>query len=160
MYMNNNIDFYSKMGTGLTVKSFLVILVMTSICKITMVAGWIWDDKNTIVIQNGFHSDAYSLYVHCLSSDDDIGEHWLGVGQTIAWSFHVTVTDSTLFHCYAQWDKMKKYFNAIEWEGQTGKCCADKGRVTWVLQEDGLHAIVDDDFRNVHNQEIAKLNWD
>ncbi|KAI9173792.1 hypothetical protein LWI28_006582 [Acer negundo] len=133
---------------------------MTYICKVTIVAGWTWTDKNTIIIKNGFHSNVKSLYIHCSSKDNDIGEHWLAVGQTSQWSFDVNVFTSTLFHCYAQWGNKKKHFNAYEWEGQTGKCCADKGRVTWVLQEDGLHAIVYDEYRKVYNQEIAKLNWD
>ncbi|KAK4834159.1 hypothetical protein QYF36_017937 [Acer negundo] len=68
--------------------------------------------KTTIVIKNNFHSNANSLYVHCRSKDDDIGEHWLTVGQTIVWSFHENAWSTTLFHCYAQWGNQKKYFNA------------------------------------------------
>ncbi|KAK3213086.1 hypothetical protein Dsin_017792 [Dipteronia sinensis] len=80
-----------------------------------MVAGWIWRDKNTVVIKNGFHSNAKSLYIHCRSKDDDIAEHWLAVGQTMAWSFHINVFYTTLFHCYAQWGNKKKRFNAYEY---------------------------------------------
>ncbi|TXG59167.1 hypothetical protein EZV62_016996 [Acer yangbiense] len=116
--------------------------------------------ENTIVIKNNFHSNANSLYIHCRSKDDDIGEHWLAVGQTIAWSFHVNAWSTTLFHCYAQWGNKKKHFNAFEWEGTTKNCCVDKGRVTWVLEENGLRAIETDQERIPQDKELTKLNWD
>ena len=132
---------------------------MTSIYELTMVAGTI---KTTIVIKNNFHSNVNSLYVHCRSKDDDIGEHWLAVGQIIAWSFHENVWSTTLFHCYAQWGNQKKYFNAYEYEGTTKNCCVDKGRVTWVLEENGLRAIETNPEKKPQDQdeELTKLNWD
>ncbi|KAL5832318.1 hypothetical protein ACOSQ4_017672 [Xanthoceras sorbifolium] len=70
---------------GFTLKHFLVILVMASICKLTT-AGWLLAE-NTVVIKNDFRSNAKYLYVHCHSADDDLGEHWLKKGQKYSWSF-------------------------------------------------------------------------
>ena len=145
------------MDMGLTLKSFLVILVMTSICKVTM--GIHFTKKQTIVIKNNFQSNAKSLYIHCSSKDNDIGEHWLAVGQTIAWSFRRHGFTQTLFHCYAQWGNKIKRFNAYEFDGTTQKCCADKGRVTWFLGENGLRAV--ETFPKDNKEwELTKLNWD
>ncbi|KAK0571892.1 hypothetical protein LWI29_023189 [Acer saccharum] len=98
--------------------------------------------KTTIVIKNGFHSNAKSLYVHCSSKDNNIGEYWLAVGQTIAWSFRENAFSTTLYHCYAQWGNKIKRFNAYEYQGTTKNCCRDKGIVTWNLQESQIRAVV------------------
>ncbi|KAK2661354.1 hypothetical protein Ddye_007888 [Dipteronia dyeriana] len=146
------------MDMGLTLKSFLVIFVMTSISKVTM--GFHFSGKTTIIIKNSFHSNAKSLYIHCRSKDDDIGEHWLAVGQTMAWSFRENAFSTTLFHCYAQWGNKIKRFNAYEYKGTTKSCCPDQGKVTWFLEENGLRAVQTDPKKNSQDKELTKLNWD
>ncbi|KAK0602530.1 hypothetical protein LWI29_034498 [Acer saccharum] len=116
--------------------------------------------KHTIVIKNSFQSNAKSLYIHCSSKDNDIGEHWLAVGQTIAWSFRRLEYSKTLFHCYAQWGNKIKRFNAYEFDGTTKECCTDKGRVTWFLGENGLRAVETYPKNILQDLELTKLNWD
>ncbi|KAI9192236.1 hypothetical protein LWI28_019853 [Acer negundo] len=146
------------MDLGLTFKSFLVILVMTSICKATM--GFHFSGKTTIVIENSFHSNANYLYLHCSSKDNNIGEHWLAAGQTIMWSFRENAFSTTLYHCYAQWGNKIKRFNAYEFHGTTKSCCPDQGRVTWYLGDSGLRAVQTVPKNNSPAIELTNLNWD
>ncbi|KAK0571158.1 hypothetical protein LWI29_011910 [Acer saccharum] len=81
--------------------------------------GFHFTGKTTIVIKNGFHSNAKSLYIHCSSKDNNIGEYWLAVGQTISWSFRENAFSTTLFHCYAQWGNKIKRFNAYEYQEES-----------------------------------------
>ncbi|TXG61915.1 hypothetical protein EZV62_013278 [Acer yangbiense] len=76
------------------------------------------------------------------SKDNNIGEYWLAVGQTISWSFRENAFSTTLYHCYAQWGNKIKRFNAYEYQGTTKNCCADKGIITWNLQESHIRAVV------------------
>ncbi|KAL5832311.1 hypothetical protein ACOSQ3_017715 [Xanthoceras sorbifolium] len=139
---------------GFTLKHFLVILVMTTICKLTT-AGWLLAE-NTVVIKNDFRSNAKYLYVHCHSADDDLGEHWLKKGQKYSWSFDVNLWGTTLFDCYAQWGNKKKSFKAYDFSGYY--CCVAKGSVVWSLKEDGLVAVSRE--KNIKKEVLVSLKWD
>ncbi|KAK0599009.1 hypothetical protein LWI29_001504 [Acer saccharum] len=117
--------------------------------------------KHTIVIKNSFKLNAKSLYIHCRSKDNNIGQHWLAVGQTIAWSFHrhELSKSKTVFHCYAQWGNKIKRFNAYEFDSTTKHRRYDEGRVTWFLGENGLRA-VETVPKDNKEWELTKLNWD
>ncbi|KAK2635082.1 hypothetical protein Ddye_029874 [Dipteronia dyeriana] len=115
-------------------------------------AGWL--AENTVVIKNGFRSNAKSLYVHCHSTDKDLGEHWLARGQKYSWSFNVNIWMTTRFDCYVQWGSKKKSFKAYDFSGYY--CCVDKGIVTWTIREDGLLASSKE--KDI-KEDLAFLHW-
>ncbi|KAK3220615.1 hypothetical protein Dsin_014585 [Dipteronia sinensis] len=142
------------MDMGLNLKLFHVILVMTSIFKVTL-AGW--NTKNTLVIQNSFRSNANSLYVHCKSDGDghDLGEHWLAAGQKLSWSFHLSFWSSTSYHCYVQWANKKKYF--VAFNDSIYKCCDNNESLTWFVGNRALLAL--NQKKDGKNRFIIQLDW-
>ncbi|EYU19726.1 hypothetical protein MIMGU_mgv1a026644mg, partial [Erythranthe guttata] len=39
------------------------------------------------------------INIHCYSSEDDLGVHWLSYGTNFTWHFHVNFWGTTKFYC-------------------------------------------------------------
>ncbi|OVA05763.1 Plant self-incompatibility S1 [Macleaya cordata] len=75
----------------------VAILVMSSSMFVAVNAFYF--SKKTIHLQNDLEGGE-SLWVHCKSKDDDLGEHVLRTGQAVQWSFRPNIWGTTLFYCY------------------------------------------------------------
>src|ERR1044072_2418109 len=58
--------------------------------------------KTHVIVENHLNTD---LSLHCWSSEDDLGTHILGNGESFSWSFNVNFFGSTKFQCDLLWGK-------------------------------------------------------
>ncbi|XP_033141484.1 S-protein homolog 74 [Brassica rapa] len=90
-----------------------------------------------ITVVNGLITSE-TLFVHCKSKDDDLGEQNLHLGDRFSWTFGENMLHSTLFWCYLSkddghmnvkvfWDDVI-LFHRCGWE----KC-------VWTAKTDGLY---------------------
>ncbi|XP_057444366.1 S-protein homolog 29-like [Lotus japonicus] len=70
-----------------------------------------WPWRKIVRVQNDL-GNGVTLYVHCRSKDDDLGEHYLSNGQYQEWSFGISWIGSTLFWCNVGWNDVKHSFEA------------------------------------------------
>lgn len=55
------------------------------------------EEKETVVIQNAIPGGR--SWIHCFSSDDDLGYHMLGSNQTFSFRFNFNFFGTTKFYC-------------------------------------------------------------
>ncbi|CAN7014969.1 unnamed protein product [Brassica rapa subsp. trilocularis] len=56
-----------------------------------------------VMVVNGL-ATSETLFIHCKSKEDDLGEHTLRLGDRFSWNFGENMLHSTLFWCYLSKD--------------------------------------------------------
>lgn len=87
------------MGVRSTKKHFLVFLLVLSLVILEPTEAFSELKKWQIHVVNGL-SNGQTLFVHCKSKDNDLGEHNLNSGTEFNWTFRVNLWNTTLFWCY------------------------------------------------------------
>lgn len=65
--------------------------------------------KKTVRVENDLVGSNFTqLLVHCRSGDDDLGVHYLTVGQFVEWTFNDNFWGRTLFWCNLAWNDVQK----------------------------------------------------
>ncbi|MCL7038140.1 hypothetical protein MKW94_023384 [Papaver nudicaule] len=127
-------------------KSFLVIGSVLSIllCICAQSAhGFSWGEifasKKNVTVVNDL--DPYiTLRIHCRSSDDDLGEHFLGYHAGFSWRFKVNLKQTTDFWCDSSWTDVngklyQKPFTAYNANRDWMRHCHNN--CVWRIRQDG-----------------------
>ncbi|XVF21440.1 hypothetical protein REPUB_Repub12eG0090600 [Reevesia pubescens] len=99
------------------------------------------------------------LFLHCKSSDNDLGIHNLTVGTEFTWKFKPQIFGKTLFWCYMASDNVHASFNVFWDDNDLFYRCNWKNCI-WIAKDDGVYLknIPEnyDEFR--HKWEPGRLN--
>ncbi|CDY11287.1 BnaA03g01230D [Brassica napus] len=93
------------------------------------------DEKETLVLTNELNNKI--LAIHCKSKDDDLGDHYLAVGQSQEYKFRDNLWHTTLFWCHMGQGpdyKIQQVFEAYRstWSKYVGY-------TYWIGREDGIY---------------------
>ncbi|KAL0560356.1 hypothetical protein IC582_000757 [Cucumis melo] len=125
---------YMQLAMPLLLVLVAVVLVQPSTAVPLPLPKW------HIHVVNGLRNQ--TLFVHCKSKDDDLGNHTLSTkGQEVQWTFKVNFFGTTLFWCYL---KKPNFYVAFEsfWVEKTHPWltsrCFDKNCI-WIAKDDGIY---------------------
>ncbi|XP_057418805.1 S-protein homolog 29-like [Lotus japonicus] len=96
---------------------FCVLVIIASYMLTIPVQGQQGEDGhslwqyNLVRVENDLDT---TLYVHCKSKDDDLGEHYLKPGQYTQWQFRDNFWGTTLFWCNFSWNNVQKRFDVYD----------------------------------------------
>lgn len=83
-------------------------------------------------------SNNNTLFVHCKSSDDDLGGHSLSSADNFTWSFRTNFLHSTLYWCYMHKDDTHASFNVFWQDMYLFEKCNWKNCI-WIAKDDGIY---------------------
>ncbi|KAF3514330.1 hypothetical protein F2Q69_00000172 [Brassica cretica] len=111
-------------------KNLIIFFILLSRC-----IGQIVDEKETLVLTNELNNKI--LGIHCKSKDDDLGDHYLAVGQSQEYKFRDNLWHTTLFWCHMGQGpdyKIQQVFEAYRstWTKYVGY-------TYWIGREDGIY---------------------
>lgn len=112
----------------------------------------VWPTKKYYIhIMNQLPPDSKPLTVHCVSRNDDLGTHTLGIAKEIQWHFCDDLFNS-VFYCYFLWDKLKTTIYVFDQDSKLKKLCNNKlpgqGKHTcfYSIAQDGIYLATLDGF--------------
>lgn len=85
------------------------------------------------------------LIIHCKSKNDDLGIHYLMVGDVFQFHFKINIWYTTLFWCHMTWGAKDTTIDVF----RTGTIkestlCQDSLKCSWYVKEDGFYFLGDD----------------
>ena len=84
-------------------------------------------------------SNNQTLFLHCKSKEDDLGEHNLTAGTEFTWKFKQNFFQTTLFWCYLRKpDKFCSIFNVFWKEDFFQFRCSYKNCI-WIAKVEGIY---------------------
>ncbi|KAM7462296.1 hypothetical protein LguiA_030417 [Lonicera macranthoides] len=96
-----------------------------------------------VYIVNGLPDNTFLLKFRCQSKDDDLGTHFLRVGEDFHWKFSVNFRLSTLFFCHFYWHSKDRSFVVFDVPNRAPKCELGKANVNgscyWLVRTDGFY---------------------
>ncbi|KAK7393330.1 hypothetical protein VNO78_21883 [Psophocarpus tetragonolobus] len=92
-----------------------------------------------VYIVNGL-SNNQNLWVHCKSSDNDLGTQILSQGSNFTWSFRIDFGHSTLFWCHLKKENVceSARFDAFWFDDRLFEKCGWKNCV-WTARDDAIY---------------------
>eukprot|EP00257_Ricinus_communis_P026055 XP_025013469.1 S-protein homolog 74-like [Ricinus communis] len=101
---------------------------------------------NNCNILNSYHvhvvnelSPGKVLFVHCKSSDNDLGGHNLGDGQEFSWSFYMNFIKTTLFWCRMAPDDQSFADLSVLDSNSLFYKCGHEQECIWIAKDDGVY---------------------
>ncbi|XP_027343141.1 S-protein homolog 29-like [Abrus precatorius] len=95
--------------------------------------------RKHVRVINDLGNDVF-LYLHCRSSDDDLGEHVLEYQQYQEWSFQNNLRGTTLFWCSLQWGYEEHYIEVYNYKKDNKYC----GSYCWrSIRTDGAYFYIE-----------------
>lgn len=96
----------------------------------------------TIGIVNQLSSNQI-LFAHCKSKDDNLGDHYVEVGQTYKWQFKENMTSTTLFWCTLRTPANLHATFEVFWRERgewLGSRCNFRACI-WYARDDGIYLL-------------------
>ncbi|KAF5735404.1 hypothetical protein HS088_TW15G00906 [Tripterygium wilfordii] len=84
-------------------KHLILLLVSISISFCISVCDAFWPVKTHVHVNNRLDDPKENFNIHCLSGDDDLGEHQVTHQQDYHFAFTPNFIGTTLFHCTFSW---------------------------------------------------------
>ncbi|KAF8118856.1 hypothetical protein N665_0002s0163 [Sinapis alba] len=112
-------------------KNLIIFFILLSRCL-----GQIVVEKNRLVLTNELNNIKI-LEVHCKSKDDDLGYHYLPVGQSQEYKFRDNLWHTTLFWCHMGQGPAFKFQQVFE--AYSSKWSKYVGSTYWIGREDGIY---------------------
>lgn len=111
----------------------------------------LWPTKKYYVfLRNKLPQNSNPLVVHCVSKDDDLGQHTLYLNQQIQWHFCDNIRN-TRFRCYFWWNNQKAIIDVFSQSVELKKLCSNHQEgsdvCTWETREDGFYLSTLDGFK-------------
>lgn len=122
-------------------KYCMALLLVVVLVRVEPCFGGIPFEPWEVKVVNNMTSGG-TLFLHCKSKDDDLGQHNLRVGKYFTWRFRINISSSTLFWCYMR-NKHGRHvsldvFNAKDDDLLYYKCW--EGRVCiWSVRDGGIY---------------------
>ncbi|XP_039009787.1 S-protein homolog 20-like [Hibiscus syriacus] len=85
--------------------------------------------------------NAPQLFVHCKSSDRDIGPKAMLNGEVYTWDTKINFFRTTLFFCYARWENFLKNgtFDLFKATRDEDRCLEHQDTCFWSVRSDGFY---------------------
>lgn len=102
-------------------------------------------------VVNALPSNDNLLKIHIFSADDDLGYHYLMVGQNFQWTFKMNFFETTKFYGHFWWSTKEREFAVFDKKLAYDHCRTDFSRMDranlkkkinicmWVVKEDGFY---------------------
>ncbi|KAJ4899298.1 Plant self-incompatibility protein S1 family [Raphanus sativus] len=106
-----------------------------------------------VMVVNGL-TTSETLFIHCKSKEDDLGEHNLRLGDRFSWNFGENMLHTTLFWCYLSKDdshmNVKVFWDDVILFHRCGwkKC-------VWTAKTDGLYL-----WNFANGEDLLLENWE
>ncbi|KOM57721.1 hypothetical protein LR48_Vigan11g075400 [Vigna angularis] len=127
----------------------IVGLMITKMAQSEREVDGILGSKKTVRVENDL-TNGISVFLHCKSRDDDLGEHVLENGQYQEWRFRNNIAHSTLFWCAMRASNVQSSFDVYSYKADNAVC----DQCNRSLRNDGLYF-----YNQFENKWEKKLSW-
>lgn len=118
---------------------FWVIMALLAMVQTSFAAPF---QHWTVQISNDMQSKQ-TLFLHCKSKDNDLGQQNLGFEQTFSWKFRENLWQTTLYWCYMHKKEQNHIALEVFWPESESKSwlshrCEGEG-CFWSVRDDGIY---------------------
>ena len=116
--------------------------ILLGLCVLSKTFACIVTEGYIVQIENLIPNS--KVFVHCWSSEDDLGDHWLTFKQEEHWRFCQNFFKTTKFLCHFEWDMKEQ--DVVVFDAGLGHFCAMETEIqsdyhpcNWSTMNDGIY---------------------
>nr|XP_027080492.1 S-protein homolog 5-like [Coffea arabica] len=106
-------------------------------------------DRYTVKVFSGLPPDKSPVFVHCQSSDDDLGFRELGPQGEFSWSFKQNFFETTLYDCRFQFGSDILEFDVFN-KHLAKQICGRDNICFWYVKVDGIYWAKDSNLNDIY----------
>ncbi|KAL3644425.1 hypothetical protein CASFOL_011728 [Castilleja foliolosa] len=125
---------YTTMSMNLCRLLVISVVLFQSFTPST--ARYIMEKPVFVYVKDALPQGSTTLFMHCTSGDDDLGNHTLTTGQDFHFSF--CIAEHTLFFCHLWWNGKNAAFEVFNNHKWTPKMCPNK-TCNWEARGDDIY---------------------